>query len=149
MKAFQILGAVILVGLTSCNIIGGSGYQSSTEITLNSTEFSASASESIFYTLKNISDGDLYIPYPAPDGLQVKEGDAWVMIGPWYIYPAIAPSLRVFPSGEQRTNGLKSDDYILEVGKTYRFVIALYHSNSWDGLVHISERSSKEFTIVP
>ncbi len=136
--------------IVACNSVGGTDYFDFVDAQINKTEFSYSASEPIIASFKNISGHDLYIVGPAPNYLEVRENGEWETIGPWYVYPHIAPTLGAYPDGEKVYSiGLKSDEFILEAGKTYRIGIGLYHSNDFNDPLPTSQRATRPFRIVP
>lgn len=136
--------------IVACNLVGGTDYFDLVDAQINKTEFSYSASEPIIASFKNISGDDLYLVYPAHSYLEVRENGEWETIGPWYGHIAIAPGLGAFPDGEKvYAFGLKSDEFILEAGKTYRIGIGLYHSNDFNDPLPTSQRATRPFRIVP
>ncbi len=142
---------IMLLGvlITGCNLIGGTSYYETLEVQINGTEFSHAASEAISASFKNISSDDLYYAQPAPSYIQVLENGNWKTIGPWYIHPLVGPYLVPLENEGIMYSGLKSDELVLEVGKTYRIAVLFYHTKDFDDRVHLSQRTTKPFNILP
>lgn len=151
MNKLLIYGFIVSLSIAigACNLVSLEDYYDLVKIEINETKFSLSASEPILASFENISGEKLYIAKPASSYLQVLQDGAWETIGPWYIYPHIAPYLAGFQDGELFYSGLKSDEFVLEVGKTFRIAVALFHLNDFEDPLSLSQRTTKPFSIVP
>ncbi len=154
-KAYKHVLIVLLgVMVAGCNLLGGTTYDDAVETQINGTEFSYAAAEPIYASFTNISGTDLYTFWPVNSYLKVLNNGKWESLGIWYSFPGIGPYPRLhtisLPDGDSiDAPTLMSDSEVLEVGKTYRIAVYLYHTKDFENPVFINQRTTKPFTILP
>ncbi len=142
---------IVLLGVmvAGCNLIGGTTYYDVVETQINGTEFSQTAAEPIDASFTNISGTDLYSFLPLNTHLEVLNKGKWEMHGFWYGTFGMPYNITLSDGETIDAPTLMSDSEVLEVGKTYRIGVYLYHTKDFDDPVHLSQRTTEPFTILP